>query len=131
MDQPGKFAIPARGQLNRETECFPVRVRARDSTVLSRVSLLISILRLTSGAYLQDSSRVPRRRPFISLNRYTPSGKSRVYRVTHLRTHGVHCRESAGTGAAVLKVFPNECYHFAGHHGPISMRLSFPYPLLV
>ena len=88
MDQPGKVGIPARGQLNRKTEYFPVRVRARDSTVLSRVSLLISILRLTSGAYLQDSS--PRRRPFLSLNRYTPSGKSRVYRVTHLFTHGVH-----------------------------------------
>ena len=28
MDQPGKFANPARGQLNRENEYFPVRVRA-------------------------------------------------------------------------------------------------------
>ena len=28
MDQPGKVANPARGQLNRENECFPVRVRA-------------------------------------------------------------------------------------------------------
>ena len=28
MDQPGKVAIPARGQLSRENECFPVRVRA-------------------------------------------------------------------------------------------------------
>ena len=35
-----------------------------------------------SGAYLRDSSRVPRRRPFIYLNRHTPSGQSRVYRVT-------------------------------------------------
>ena len=31
-------------------------------------------------------------------NRHTPSGQSRVYRVTQLRTDGVHCRESAGTG---------------------------------
>ena len=27
MDQPGKVASPARGQLNRENEDFPVRVR--------------------------------------------------------------------------------------------------------
>ena len=28
MDQPGKVANPARGQLNRENHYFPVRVRA-------------------------------------------------------------------------------------------------------
>ena len=28
MDQPGKVANPARGQLNRESEHFPVRVCA-------------------------------------------------------------------------------------------------------
>ena len=28
MDQPGKVANPARGQLNRENEYSPVRVRA-------------------------------------------------------------------------------------------------------
>ena len=28
MDQPGKVANPARGQLNRESEYFPVPVRA-------------------------------------------------------------------------------------------------------
>ena len=62
-----------------------------------------------SGTYLRDSSRVPRRRPFIYLNRHTPSGQSRVYRITQLRTEGVHCRESAGTGPVNLKVVPNEC----------------------
>ena len=62
-----------------------------------------------SGAYLWDSSRVPRRRPFTYLNRHTPSGQSRVYRVTQLRTDGVHCRESAGTGPVNFKVVPNEC----------------------
>ena len=52
MDQPGKVANPARGQLNRENE-FPcprsrLRIWSREmgSTVPSRVSLLISILRL-------------------------------------------------------------------------------------
>ena len=60
-----------------------------------------------SGAYLWDSSRVPRPRPFICLNRHTPSGQSRVYRVMQLRTDGVHCRESAATGPVNLKVVPN------------------------
>ena len=31
------------------------------------------------------------------------------YRVTQLRTEGIHCRESAGTGTINLKVVPNEC----------------------
>ena len=62
-----------------------------------------------SGAYLRDSSRVPRRRPLFIINCHTPSGQSRVYRVTQMRTDGVHCRESAGTGPVNLKVVPNEC----------------------
>ena len=35
------------------------------------------------------SPRFPRRRPFIHLYRHMPSGQSRVYRVTQLRTDGV------------------------------------------
>ena len=62
-----------------------------------------------SGAYLRDSSRVPRRRPIIYLNRHTPSGQSQVYRFTPLRTDGVHCRESTGTGPVNLKEVPKEC----------------------
>ena len=42
-------------------------------------------------------------------NRHTPSGQSRVYRVTQLRTDGVHCREPGGTGPVNLKVVPNQC----------------------
>ena len=54
--------------------------------------------KVESGAYVRDFSRIPRRRPFIYINRHiTPSGQSRVYRVTQLRTDGIHCRESAGT----------------------------------
>ena len=56
MDQPGKVANPARGrQLNRENEYSPVPVarlkiwsRKTGSAVPSRVSLLISILRLNT-----------------------------------------------------------------------------------
>ena len=44
-----------------------LRIRSREtgSAVLSRVSLLISILQAEASACLPDSSRVPRRRPFI------------------------------------------------------------------
>ena len=74
------------------------------SAVPSRVSLLIPILRLN----LLLISGIPPEFPggvhqFI-LNRRTPSEQSRAYRVTQLRTDGVHCRESAGTAPAVLKV---------------------------
>ena len=51
MDQPGKVADPARGQLNRENDYFPVCPRSRlriwsretGSAVPSRASLVISI----------------------------------------------------------------------------------------
>ena len=52
MDQPGKVANPARGQLNRENNipcpraCLRISSRETGSAVPSRVSLLISILRL-------------------------------------------------------------------------------------
>ena len=53
MDQPGKVANSARGQLNREKGIFPcprpcLRIWSREtgSAVTSRASLLISILRL-------------------------------------------------------------------------------------
>ena len=53
MDQPGKVANPVRGQLNREKLIFPcsraclrIWFRETGSAVPSRVSLLISILRL-------------------------------------------------------------------------------------
>ena len=117
MDQSGKVASPARGQLNRENEYFPVRVRSRlriesretGSAVPSRVSLLISILRLN---LVLTYGIPPEFRGGVHLfiyNRHTPSGQSRVCRVTQLRTDGVHYRESAGTGPVNLKVVPNEC----------------------
>ena len=52
MDQPGKVANPARGQLNREIifpcprTCLRIWSHETGSAVPSRVSLLISILRL-------------------------------------------------------------------------------------
>ena len=65
-------AIPAHGQLNRENYHFPVPIRARDfwsretgSDIPSRVSLLILHTQAKSGTKSPDSSRFPRRRPFI------------------------------------------------------------------
>ena len=62
-----------------------------------------------SGAYLRDSSRFPQRCSSLYFNCHTPSGQFRVYRITQLRTDGVHCRESAGTKQANLRVVPNGC----------------------
>ena len=95
MDQPGKVANPARGQLNWEkgyslSPFAPENFVSRDgfgSPVPRQRAHLHT--RAESGAYLRDSSRYPRRRPFIYLYRHTPSGQSRVYRVTQLRTDGL------------------------------------------
>ena len=108
-DQPGKGANLARGYYPCPRFRLGVCFRETGSAVLSRVSLLISILRLNFGGYLRGCFRVPRRCPFIYLNRHTPSGQSRIYRVAQLRTDGVHCRESASTGSVYLKVVPNGC----------------------
>ena len=64
MDQPGKVANPARGQLNRENNiplspCVPENLVSRDG-----FSRPVPRQPPESRAYLRDSSRVPRRRPF-------------------------------------------------------------------
>ena len=71
MDHPGKVANPARGQLNRENEyplsqCVPETLVSRDgfSRPVPRQPAHLHT-QAESGAYLRDSSRVPRRRPFM------------------------------------------------------------------
>ena len=71
MDQPGKVANPARGQLNRENNiplspCVPENSVSRDgfSRPVPRQPAHLHT-QAESGAYLRDSSRVPRRRPFM------------------------------------------------------------------
>ena len=71
MDQPGKVANPARGQLNRENDvplspCVPENLVSRDgfSRPVPRQPARLHT-QAESGAYLRDSSRVPRRRPFM------------------------------------------------------------------
>ena len=114
-DHSGKVANPARVQLNREIDSSlspfaPEKLVSRDgfSRPVPRQPAHLHI-QAESGAYLRDSSGVPRRRLYIYFNRHTPSGQSRLYRVTQLRTDGVHRRESAGTGPVNLKVVPNGC----------------------
>ena len=117
MDQPGKIANPARGQLNRET----------GSTISSRVNVLIIHTQAESGASLLTGFLPILAAAYIYLYRHTQSSQSRVYRVTQMRTDGVHCGESAGTGPVVFKVVPVTGAAFAGHHGLFSVRLSFFY----
>ena len=83
--------------------------RATDSAVPSRVSLLISILRLNLVLTYRIPPEFPGGAHLFIYNRHTPSGQSRVDRVTQLSSSFVHCRESAGTGPVNLKVVPNEC----------------------
>ena len=71
MDQPGKVASPARGQLNRENNiplspCVPENLVSRNgfSRPVPRQPAHLHT-QAESGAYLRDSSRVPRRRPFV------------------------------------------------------------------
>ena len=71
MDQPGKVASPAHGQLNRKNNIslpafVPENLVSRDgfgSPVPRKLAHLH--IQAESGAYLRDSSRVPRRRPFM------------------------------------------------------------------
>ena len=73
MDQPGKVASPARGQLSRKMNIslsafVPENLVSRDgfgSPVPRQPAHLHT--QAEYGAYLRNSSRVPRRRPFIHL----------------------------------------------------------------
>ena len=113
MDHPGKVANSCswsaeQGKMNTPLSPFaPENLVSRDgfSRPVPRQPAHPHT-QAESGAYSRDSSRFPRRRPFIYLNRHTPLGHCQVYRVTQLRTNGVHCQESAGTGPVVLKVAP-------------------------
>ena len=58
--------------------------------------------------------------------RHTLSSQSRVYRVTQLRTGGVHCREYAGTMPVNVKVVLVTGAAVAGHLRPVNVRLSCP-----
>ena len=72
MDQPGKVASPARGQLNREMNIslsafVPENLVSRDGFGGPVPRQPAHLHTQADTAYLRDSSRVPRRRPFIHL----------------------------------------------------------------
>ena len=132
---PILLVVSSTGKNEHFFPCPPSRLRIwfreTDSAVPSRASLLILHTQAKPGAYSRDSSRLPRRRPLIHLNRHTPSSQSRVYRVTELRTDGVHSRESAGTEPVVLKVVPVTGAAFLGVPTDQLMCASlFSHPLL-
>ena len=106
-DQPGKVANPARGQVSL-SPFTPENLVSRDAFGSRPVPRQPAHLhtQAESDAYLRDSSRFSWRRPFNYSNCHTSSGQSRAYRVTHLRTDGVYCREFAGIGPVNLKVVP-------------------------
>ena len=95
--------------------------RETDSAVQSSVSLLILFNTPSeSGAYSQDSSRFPQRRPFIYitiLHRVSPEliGHAIAYRwrslprVRRLKASSPQCSSNKGC-----------CLYFTGHHGPIN-----------
>ena len=65
-------------------------------------------------------------------NRHTPSGQSRVYRVTQLRTDGVHYQNSPGTGPVNLQGSSRRVLPWQVTMDQITCAcLSFPQPLLV
>ena len=79
MDQPGKVANPARGQLNRKNNiplslCVPENLVSRNgfSRPVPRQPAHLHT-QAESGAYLRDSSRVPRRRPYETAIRHRVS----------------------------------------------------------
>ena len=136
VDQPGEVISPARGQLNRENEYFSVpvcaskfglakRVRpSRPASACSFCRLRLNLV-LTHGIPLDFLGGI-----HLFVSPYA-IGPSRVYRVAaQLRADGIHCQESAGTRPVVLKIVQVTCAAFAGHHGPINVRLSFPTPTL-
>ena len=105
-DQPGKVASLARGQLNRKNGLFPVRIRSclriwsreTGSAVPSRVSLLISIhTQAESGAYLRDSSRVPRWPCVLLIGICTSSSLSRLQKLIELYCSKEIATETAST----------------------------------
>jgi len=104
IDQPGKVANPARDQLNREND-IPLSAFVPENLV-SRDGFGSPVRRQPAHLHTHAESGACRRE---FLNSHTPSGQSQVHQVTQLRTDGIHCRESAGTGPLNLKVVQNEC----------------------
>ena len=139
MDQSGKVANnPARGQLDRENEYSPAPFVPED--LVSR------------DGFSRPVPRQPARSPYSGwiwclLTRFLPisaaasiylfkspyaigsvpslSGHAIAYRWRSLPRVRRHRASSSPQGSS-----SNGCCHFAGHHGPTNVRLSFPTPTI-
>ena len=96
--------------------CLRIWSRETGSAVPPHVSLLIPHTQAESGAYSRNSSRFPRRRPFI----FTAVR----HRVSPEFIGSRNCVPMAFTAVPVTGAA------FAGHHGPINVRLSFSTPTI-
>ena len=109
FDQLGKVANPACGQLNRKNQYFSVPVRAWEFDFARRVRpARLHTRHAEPGAYLRGFLPCS---AAASIYLFKPSyaiGPVPIYRITQLRTDGVHCRESTGTGPVSPKVVPNK-----------------------
>ena len=134
MDQSGKVANPAHGQLDMERifpgSCSRLRIRSRETG--SAVSSVVSPLILHTQVYVvlshfKDSSRFPRSRP--SRHRQPPSSRSSpdvsghliAYRwrlLPRVRQHTSSPQGSSSYGYCL----------FGYSHGPNYVRLSLPTP---
>ena len=121
-DQPDKVANPARGPQIRENDFSqspfaPANLASRDGSGSPAPRQPARLhTQAESGAYLRDSSRVPRRRPCNHLNRHPPSGLSRPSLLGHAIAYRWRCslmpRVRTGTVEPVKlfdKVVPNVC----------------------
>ena len=102
--EQGKWIFPCPRSHLRVWSCETV------SAVASRVSLLVSILKVNLVLTAFFPSFAAASIYLLSRPPYAIGSVPSSYRVTLLRTGGVHCRESVGTGSVHLKVVPNECY---------------------
>ena len=94
-----KIANPVHGQLNRKKNPCPhsrmkIWFRETGLAVPSRVSLLIVYTNAESGAYSRDSSRNPRRRPYIFTTIH--------HRVSHDFIGSRNCVQMAFTAESLL-----------------------------
>ena len=110
----------------RQLKYFPVPVRAWEIGVRpSRPASACSFFTLRLNLVFTRGFP-PAFRDGVHIYRQPPSGQSRVYWVTQMRTAGVHCQEPTGTGPVALKAVPVTGAAFSSFHPrPIFMRLSF------
>ena len=136
MDQPGKVANPARGQLNRENDCslspfardfdLARRIRPfRPASACSFPTLRLNLV-LTHGIPPVFRGGVH----LFILPRYVIGSVPSLsgYAITYRWRSLPRVRRP---GPVVLKVVPVTDAAFSGHHGPINVCLSFSTPTII